>query len=394
MQKKKVFVTSQYLITDPPTKNVVENLFKTQYEVIYVQQSQEIEKGLIPEGIVSINIRLYSWLPFHFLRRLVNFIFYKWKINQLIIKHRPDIVIGIMYQPISVIRVTKAALFIAAILDIPVIDYSGKYDKIILSKAFKKLPHWHFVWASDEYKAGLIKELCNLPNEPIICYNCPPSNYLQHIKKNETRNWLISRLIVEGIAISTESIILLRAGAIGPYGGIEETIMALKDADPKFIFILMGRPEKNYIDKLNCIIKENNLLNRVYIFNRPDDTEWKQILFASDVGHLIHLKATDNKAAQAVYEYNSSLSNNRLYQYMAAGLSILSYNDPRLQLLYNEVDCFYIVDSNDIVQSLKQAFNGICGNHIRRKEMGKNAFKAFKEKYNWENQFFKMLNKF
>lgn len=393
MQRKRVFVTSQYLITDPPTKNVVDNLFCSGYEVVYVEQSLKIKTELLPQGIVSINIRLFNLLPFHFLGRLVNSFFYKWKINQLIRKYKPDVVIGIMFQPISAIRITSGALFIAAILDIPVIDNCGKYDKIIFNKAFKRLPNWHLVWASDEYKARLIKEICKLSNGPTICYNCPPLNYFDGYDKTQCRKWILNKLKLSGAIINKDAVIILRAGAIGDYGGLEETLAVFKSLPHNSYFILIGRPGVQYAIKINYLITYYSLTKQVFLFQQPTDDEWKKYLFGADIGHLVHIKPIDNFQAAAIYNLNSSLSNNRLYQYMAAGLPIIGYNDPRLNIIFNVVDCFRIVD----VAKLKESIMALCielvNNPTLRENLGRNGKDAFLNKYNWEIQFKSILGK-
>jgi glycosyltransferase involved in cell wall biosynthesis len=386
MQKKKIFVSSQYLITDPPTKNVVDILFKNGHEVVYVQQSIELKTELLPKGVKSTNIRLFNWLPFHLLRRIVNSLYYKRKINRLIRKHKPDIIIAIMYQPISVIRVTKGTLYIAAILDIPVIDSCGKYDKIVFRKAFKRLSDWHLVWASDEYKAELIRELCDLPNEPIICYNCPPLNYFDKYNKTQSRAWIEDTLKEKNIVVDNNSMIILRAGAIGEYCGIEETIAVLKELPDNIIFIMIGRPSKEYVSKIELQINKYKLNTRVYIFLHPSDDEWKKFILGADIGHLIHTVPQSNSKAAKIYSLNSSLSNNRLYQYMAAGLPILSYNDERLSKIYKKANCFAVVELNNLEQSLKICVNNLYENVQERKRLGDEAIKAFLKYYNWESQ--------
>ena len=132
------------------------------------------------------------------------------------------------------------------------------------------------------------------------------------------------------------------------------------------------------------------MIHRVFLFDKPDDNEWKRILFASDIGHLIHVKPNDNPVIAANYDLNSSLSNNRLFQYMCAGLPIISYNDPRMDAIYDEVGCFSIVDTSELTKNLVNVCNHLLNNSKQRVEMGMNAQKAFDENYNWEKQFSKI----
>jgi hypothetical protein len=88
-----------------------------------------------------------------------------------------------------------------------------------------------------------------------------------------------------------------------------------------------------------------------------------------------------------LFELNSSLSNNRLFQYMAAALPILSYDDPRMDVIHRDVACFRVAESSRIVESIQSAWRELAGSASLRAGLGGEGRRAHLEKYCWEEQF-------
>lgn len=391
MHKKKVFVVSQYLINDPPTHNAIQYLSKY-FDVTYFEQSSN-EFSSIITNIHFKKIYRFGFIRIRFIRRLIA---YKWLgfiLNRAIRKEKPLAVIAIMYEPISVLKKIENIKYIGSILDVPSALSIGKFDQFILKNALDKLAFFDIVWGSDVLKANWISENSKLKRLAKVCHNCPSINYFVGFEKREAREWLVNRLQLEEIAVTIKSTILLRAGAVGNYGGIEETILALKSLPEQVIFVLMGRPEKEYKNHLLSYIKMHCMQQRVFLFDRPDDVTWKRILLGSDIGHLIHVRPDENIKASDFFDLNSSLSNNRLFQYMAAGLPILSYKDFRMKKIYYEVDCFEQVDVGKLKLSLIEQLLILVNNEELRLMKGENGRLHFMLKYNWESQF-KLIHDF
>jgi glycosyltransferase involved in cell wall biosynthesis len=390
----KVFIFATYGLTDPPIQNTIISLSKSEWEVTVIDFNKYKQSIYFNVKLNKLKIH-YSILKLFpsFIKSFLIWIILLSKSYYYILSKKPNLIIAEMLTPLIVIPSGYLKNTICFIPDIQNIKFSGYLDRIAIRYGIKKLKTCKLVWASDKFKAELIQIQANLKKQPLICHNCPPLNYFENLNKAESRNWLNDILINKNISITKESVLLLRAGAIGPYGGIEETISALKSIAKNVIFIMMGRPSQNYYEKLIKIIAENNLANRVYIFNKPSNSEWKKILLASDIGHLIHIRP-DEKEDESIainYDLNSSLSNNRLFQYMAAGLPIISYNDPRMNSIYNEVDCFSIINTLNYIDEFKRVCIDFQKDNKKLLNMGMNARKAYVEKYHWENQF-KIIN--
>jgi glycosyltransferase involved in cell wall biosynthesis len=186
--------------------------------------------------------------------------------------------------------------------------------------------------------------------------------------------------------------VVLRAGAVGVHGGIEEAIDALAHLPEDVVFLIMGRPSEAYRRGLAARIAARGLTRRVILWDRPSDEDWKRALQGADVGHLIHGPFPEGPMRN-VYALNSSLSNNRLFQYMAAGLPIVAYDDPRLAAIMDEVPCFRAAR----LEHLESDFIDILGSLARepelREKLGRGGRSAHLTTYSWERQFAKILLK-
>ena len=305
----------------------------------------------------------------------------------------PEIFISIMFHPIALAgNLPAKCRLVVAILDIPPPGRSGALTEKIVARAWRRLRNADVVWASDACKARLAAGLANLQEEPLVCHNCPELSYLP--EPDWPRNGgLREELRVSGAALApTGGCVILRAGAVGPCGGIEETLAAMTNLPADHVFLMMGRPSLSYKKRLFALIKRHRLEQRAFIWDRPNTATWKRALQGADLGHLIHGPFMEPHD-QETYKLNSSLSNNRLFQYMAAGLPIIAYNDPRLADLYAEVDCFRVASLDSLETDLRTILEELGASPEKRRVLGARARDAHLRKYNWETQFAPVLAK-
>ena len=76
----------------------------------------------------------------------------------------------------------------------------------------------------------------------------------------------------------------MQFGTIGNNHHHEELIQSVKDWKDGKILIIAGWPNDKMLDKLNRIITQNNLQNKVIILNNINEKLWLEILFKSDLG--------------------------------------------------------------------------------------------------------------
>ena len=380
-----------YSLKDPVTRNTINSVLNLFDKIIIVEQYPATEYSFDSKKVEIKYLKDFrNWPRKAGLKSTLKWLTYKFYVNKIVRKYKPDLIISFMLSPLAALNFPVSSLLVSCIYDIPSEKYSGRLDSIINKKGFKKLATADIVWSSDPFKADLTKEMAQLNKLPYICYNCPDVNYAANIDKHAKRRWLRERLIQQGAPISHHTgSVLIRAGAIGIYGGIENTILAMKHLPDDHIFLMMGRPEISFELKVKQIILDEGLQNRVFLWKGPDDETWKNALFGADIGHLIHEKPYKGSPEADIFRLNSSLSNNRIFYYMAAALPILSYEDDRLTDLHRSVDCFQVVSPDDI-NDIKNKWISLSENNNLYDEQSLNSFKAYKTEFSWQIQFSKV----
>lgn len=392
---KCAFVIAPYTLSDPTTRNTIYSISNLYERIIVIQQNSLAKyHSLNLDNVIVVNVKDFINLPrFYGTKNILAWLYYKFTVKKLIRKYRPALFITFQFSPLAAIKLQSGQKLVACVYDIPDPDLSGKLDTIINRQGFKQLKNASLVWTSDEHKSRLTAQFGQLGTLPLICYNCPRLNYIDD-KGTGDKLWLRNELRKAGAAISNDSgTVMIRAGAIGPYGGIEETLEAMKSLPPDNLFLMMGRPGKLYSDSLKTLIREYKLEKRAFFWDRPDDQTWKKALFGADIGHLVHLRPPDLTPEAGMYQYNSSLSNYRLFYYMAVGLPIFSYNDPRMSNMHGEANCFIVLRVEQLVQDIIHNWRMLSENRVLRESMAENGTNLFLTKYNWETQF-KEIKKF
>jgi glycosyltransferase involved in cell wall biosynthesis len=384
-----VLVMYGYALGDPPARQAATSLAQHGCEVHIIQ----IDTGQPPEivelNVLTIhNIKLPEWLkklgPFYNWYRWRHFV---QKVRQLLDAIRPQLAVTIMLHALSALpRKNKGFKLLSCIYDIPTLEDAGKLDRRIIQRGWQRLKSADLVWASDSFKADLAQERGQLDIAPRICHNCPPLNYLPEPTWPRD-GWLRDELLQRGARIGKiGGSILLRAGAVGECGGIEETLAGMRALPKDFIFVMLGRPSETYKRQLQQQIVDLGLQRQAFLFDRPTDKTWKQALQGADIGHLIHGPFPPGRMSR-LYGLNSSLSNNRLFQYMAAGLPIIAYDDARMTAIYEEVSCFKVTRLTNLQVDHLTAWRQLAESSQMRKELGMAGRRAHLAKYNWEHQF-------
>jgi hypothetical protein len=376
---------------DPPTHNAIDALLANGFRVSVVQ--------LIPDHIttstLSASVSIHEISGPKKLRRiraiynLLRWRRFKVEVRKQIKRLKPEVVVTIMLHALATVpkrsRWNYRSL-VSCIYDIPCIDDAGRLDRRILQRGWRRLRRADIVWASDVYKAQLAQRIARLRQTPLICHNCPSVSYLSNPLWPRDE-WLRTQLRRAGANIENAGgSILLRAGAIGEHGGIEATLEGMKGLPEDYIFLMIGRPPAEYKQKIRSYISTLDLGNRAFLWDRPSDGVWKSALQGADIGHLIHGPFPPGRMTR-LYDLNSSLSNNRLFQYMAASLPIIAYDDSRMDNIYKEVSCFHVARLSNLVTDIQRAWCELGGNEARRKLLGEAGRKAHLRKYCWEVQF-------
>lgn len=381
-------VAAYYGLQDPPTANLCRYLRARGWRVaVVVRAGQSAQEVIVESSYVLPEPRV------RFLSSLSDFLNWGRVIKKAVRELRPDLFISFMVHPWVSAGFLGQVRRVCCIYDIPPAQHAGILASYIYRNAWKNLGKLDYVWSSDPLKAQLCKVRGRLETVPPVCHNVPYSNYIDETELGSGRTWLCERLAAQDVVVEQGQKVLLRAGAFGVIGGIEETLAALVK-NPEWIFVLMGRPDLNYEVSVRDKIAELNLKNRVGFLIRPSNDEWRKALLGADAGHLIHLRPEDGYHREA-FDNNSPLSTNRLFQYMAAELPIISSDDSRMAQIHDEIACFEVAESANLEISLDRILKRLCSKTEIRQNMGKAGRSAHLNKYNWENQFapiFKAIN--
>ncbi len=394
-QSKLALVVSSYTIADPPTRHACLQL-QAEGWAVAVQQldmGHSIPHQPLP-GIEVVDSPVPALPgPFHRLNGPVKFWYYRQNADRLIRRLRPELVVTITLHDLASLPWPPEKYgykLVCAILDVPVLEDCGKYDRLVIQKAWERIGRADIIWASDVYKAESTQRFGKLPALPLVCHNAPQLDYLP--EPTWPRNgWLRAKLRADGARLGeTGGCIVLRAGAVGEFGGLEETLNALRELPKDVVLLMMGRPYTEYKSLLGKLIVEFGLQERAFLWDKPSDETWKKALQGADIGHLIHGPFPPGRW-QRQYEANSSLSNNRLFQYMAAALPIISYDDPRMADLYSEVPTFGVCRLEHLMEDMRTHIGELAGDPRLRERLGSIGRDAHRKRYYWTAQFAPVL---
>lgn len=358
------------------------------FSVTVIQREPGLSvRATTPEGVTLCEVSNHTWFsscgP---LNRLLTWLRFQRTVQRTIRKLRPELVVTIMPHALASLPKAKSYQLVSCIWDIFPLQDLGSLDRFLVKRGLKRLAEADVVWASDSYKAELAQEQGQLLARPLVCHNCPPLDYLPE-STFPRDGWLRAELRQQGATLGeTSGSILLRAGAVGEYGGIEETLRGMRTLPEDYIFVMMGRPPAAYKREILRQIANLGMKRRAFLWDRADDATWKKVLQGADIGHLIHGPFPSGRMTR-LYELNSSLSNNGLFQFMAAGLPIISYVDPRMDDLFREVPCFRVVRMTKLEDDIQTAWRDLGANPVLRHQLGKVGRNAHLSKYNWEKQY-------
>jgi glycosyltransferase involved in cell wall biosynthesis len=121
---------------------------------------------------------------------------------------------------------------------------------------------------------------------------------------------------------------------------------------------------------------------------------WKNVNYNGVIGRN-ELKAIFDSCIAGMVtfipsQHNKEASPNKLFEYMAAGLPVIASKLPYAEeaILHTQSGiCINPENSDEIAQAIRYLIN----NPGKAKEMGKNARKAFEEKFNWQIEEIKLV---
>ncbi len=159
----------------------------------------------------------------------------------------------------------------------------------------------------------------------------------------------------------------------------------MKRRRSNFKLLILGGFGKEYELKKKEFIKriqEEGIENQIILKNWVEREEVNIYLGKSIAGIILF----------SLENYNSRNSlPNKLFDYMAIGLPVISMNYPEITRIVEEEKCGIIIYNGEL-ESFVEAMETISNNTNLRKELGINSYDAIKEKYNWDNYKRKLID--
>lgn len=372
---KKILVISHYGSSDPPTINTIRSLENLGYNLKWLDYSSSFSQRQ-----PSIKHLISNIFIFRILGKKVSYVVLK---NYYAIF--ADIVFCFGYES-SMLLMKSPKKSILNLYDIPPIDVLNNFKKNTLNRIRIENKKYRLVTTSDVLKKEMFLKMYGIECE--IYRNLPSDRFGQNVDFSLFKK----KLKKEYPVLNKETLIMVRAGGIGPDDMVFETLRVIRENRLNVLFFIMGRISDEYHQRLSAIVDDLSLHDRVKILRNPTDNMWENVLAISHLGHSLQARSLDKDISNLV-QVNSILSNNRIYQFLACGVPFI-YSDSRLQHGIEVFeDCSYFVEGNDkclethLELALKWRQN--LANSIILK------MKAdFKSDYTWEKQFNHTMNKY
>lgn len=160
--------------------------------------------------------------------------------------------------------------------------------------------------------------------------------------------------------------------------GIPKMVQAIGLLDNKEVgFKLAGR------------FSEEGLLSKVKKINGWNKTEHLGWVNPEEAGTFLRGAIAGLLTLEKVPSHMGSLPV-KLFEYMMAGIPVISSDIPLWQEIIDECKCGIIVDPSK-PEEISEAINYLLANPLEAKKMGENGMKAIREKYNWQMEEKKLL---
>lgn len=216
----------------------------------------------------------------------------------------------------------------------------------------------------------------NLKSKPEIIFNYPPVN--SEIKNTAAER----RYLLDKFKLPKNAVIGIYQGKFALQRGIEKLIDAARFFTPKLFIIIRG-PENEYLQYLKDYALSKKTLNKKIFFDPP--VPMPQMIVkasAADIGILNFLPLSLN---------NYFILPNKLFEYMAAGLAIVSNDLPEVRQVVEHAGSGLLAKGGQ-PRDIARKLNWLAGNKKLLRKFRENAKAAATNTYNWEKEKQKLLN--
>ena len=203
---------------------------------------------------------------------------------------------------------------------------------------------------------------------PTVILNCPP------LPAAEAYNRALREKL--GLTDDTVPIILYQGGFIRGRG-LDKLVLAAAHLD-RGVLVLMGWGDLEA--ELRSLVKKKGLEQRVYFTEPVAPDRVVYYCMSASVGVVIYLRTSLN---------NYYATPNKLYEYISAGLPVVSSDFPALKEVVEGYGLGCTFDPEK-PESIAAAINRVLADEQRYDTMKRNALEAARI-FNWENESRKLL---
>jgi len=241
-----------------------------------------------------------------------------------------------------------------------------KHQQRLIKKAF------HVISVNDESRKYYIKETGISPEDISVVMNVDDPDYLNSFPiDNDVIEKYKNRFVVSYI------------GSMGIHRGIDVMIKALpiiKKKLPEIFFLVVGPKDKKYVAKLKKLINSLSLSNHVKFKGYVHFGKVPSYIKASQIGIIPHKKGGLGDKALP----------NKLFQYMALGIPVITSNAAPLKRIINETKAGLIFET-DNHKDLAEKVIYMSENGSIAQKMGDQGIYWTKKRYNWKIESRKLI---
>lgn len=185
---------------------------------------------------------------------------------------------------------------------------------------------------------------------------------------------------------------IIFSGVMCPERGIREIIKAFSivvskipdaklDLAGKFSTIGSSK-EETFKDEIEKMVTKYNLDNNIIIHGSYEQDELTDLLTKSAIGLVLYLPTSGNNVIGLP---------NKIFEYMACKMPVVCSNFPLYEEVVLRSNCGFSVDPNSS-EKIAEKLIALLSDIKLIKDMGLSGYNQVNEKYNWKNEFSKLLN--
>jgi glycosyltransferase involved in cell wall biosynthesis len=223
----------------------------------------------------------------------------------------------------------------------------------------------------DASRAQFIRHALRLTRPPLVVGNAP----LAVPPPDQGR--LMTLLQAQGLAFSK---VLFRQGRIGAGHGLEVTLRSMSQwADPTWGFVVMGFSEPDYLQHIHTLAESLGVAHQFVTLPPVMYDEVSKFTVGATAGHAVYEPIHINNRFIAT-------ASNKILEYMAAGLPLLTSDQPDIRILVARFACGILVDPTSPT-AIAHGVNQLLGDSHTAHQLGQAGRQAFSTELNYSTQF-------